>query len=352
MTDPNLHPKINSIYDFTEKGKAELIAELQKWFRPRKFKIGPIDSTDNVGLPWGVQSIDPSTGNEDEGLVLTSTGDGGSIWSPLKSGFASYRECVLSRDTLEFYWPMDEASGNLVDLVQGIELAPVTDIGFPTYDNPGPFSSGAVGFGGTYGFTGSQDRFTVGGLGGSPTLKDVLSGTSAWTMEGWVYTTSVNAATDNRIIDFSDAGGDGILVSAGFSGDPYVSITRGSDGAGDSVSTVYGLNTWTHWRITYDGSTLEVYINGVLSDTGASTASMSTLGTNFAVGNNDGPPTFFWAPQVGRVSDLAIYSSRITGFCPTVTSSGPATAAEADQVLTGDGSGNTSWAYPTIEVEF
>ena len=80
-------------------------------------------------------------------------------------------------------------------------------------------------------------------------------------------------------------------------------IADGTNRAYVNTTTALSLNTWTHVACTYDGSSLKIYINGVLNNTAAATLSIGYAGT-FNVGGWSGANY----PFNGRLNDVRIYS--------------------------------------------
>lgn len=267
------------------------------------------------------------------------------------SGFSTYRNCVLSNANLVYYWPGDEASGDLTDIVGGQVMTAHSFGGYPTYGNPGPFTdTTSVHLQGASGPVPSDSPWftTPGGA-----LSSVVGTTNHYSMECWIYPTAYASVSQSSIlycVPFGASTGVGVALSpAGILssfrswGTGFLTVT--------GVSTV-ALNAWTHWRVTFDGSVLKLYLNGILDATSAvDTHAVGTMGTYLTWGNHSESTTFFWTPFNGNMSDLAIYNTDVNTFCPTITPTGPGSgSADAGTVSTADGLGGTSWEFPTVKV--
>jgi hypothetical protein len=269
------------------------------------------------------------------------------------SGFPSYRNCVLANPALYAYYPMDETSGDLADLAGGTDAARITDLSSITYGLDGPFDTDhpdwtAILFTGNFGPSGPEDRFRRPVSGSDGTM---FAGTNPWTIDGWVYPTSITSTVDKYVFSFAGGGGGTGLY---LDGSPSVTLKAFRGGVTVEDPATLTLNTWTHVRVSYDGATLRLYRNGVEVDTAADAASWSTpSSSNWTIGNTDTAITSGNArPFNGRISDVAVFDDALTDFCDTVTSGGPGSeGAQAGTVLTADGAGGTEWEYPTVNVD-
>jgi hypothetical protein len=94
--------------------------------------------------------------------------------------FTTYRDCVVADPTTLNFWPCDDASGNLTDLVGGQNMVVTASGGFPTYGNPGPFAALPLQTSVANNNVAGQARFSA----------PSLPGTSApFTLQGWLYQT-------------------------------------------------------------------------------------------------------------------------------------------------------------------
>ena len=72
-------------------------------------------------------------------------------------------------------------------------------------------------------------------------------------------------------------------------------------------TTPVDLNTWVYQAVTYDGTTVKLYLNGALIDQG--NRSFRTLQSEAAVGRQIGVPVFF----NGSVAQVSLYDGALTG---------------------------------------
>lgn len=290
--------------DYDSLGK--LKAWLEPWFHGRflsRGDIGPIDSTENVGLPWGVQSVEPDGGFEPARYVLAADGAGGSTWAENTIG-AAFQALVLAEPTLWAYWPLTEASGNALD--EGPSGYDLTAEGSGIEQGvAGPFPPQTA-----YDFhnTAAVSR-TINGA----DANTLLGNLSAFTFECIAYMPSIADANDALIlIDIVGIGDFGLYVTSAL-GTNGASFIRGvvNTGAVGFPATFYDLpaTRWTHLAGTYDGSNMRLYADGDLITTKANTANLGTLAstTKIWIGRIGSSPEYTKA----RISNVAIYSSAL-----------------------------------------
>lgn len=177
------------------------------------------------------------------------------------------------------YWRLNESSGNVADSIGALTG---TASGGLTYGLSGPMSDGdtAVAFGGSGKITfGDNYDFT---------------GTSSFSVGVWFYITSVPATQYSRLVSKEDGAGAtrqgwDILVrpqSDGSPGPGYVSFERFQDGSGSAVHTLapVTLSQWNFVVVTYDGTSMKIYLNGVLQNSAASSLSIVDNAKNFTLG--------------------------------------------------------------------
>ena len=75
--------------------------------------------------------------------------------------------------------------------------------------------------------------------------------------------------------------------------------------------TTYPLNTWHHAVATYDGTTVKLYVNGVLQAQSVLPGTLTTnTGDTFGIG--DGRGNASWYPFVGLIDDVRIYDHALS----------------------------------------
>ena len=171
--------------------------------------------------------------------------------------------------------------------------------------NPGTLMNGtAWTTSGRYGsglvFDGDDDKVEVAGA-------SALDLTTAFTFEGWVYPTTSNLTWN--ILQRNGTGG--IAYSLQLTNNtrkPYVYFTT-SAGTYSLVSdTGAPSDAWTHVAVTWDGTTVRFYQNGVLSDEREATGTIIATTTShpLTIGHNPGQGF------AGRLDEVRIYSRALS----------------------------------------
>lgn len=158
-------------------------------------------------------------------------------------------------------------------------------------------------------FNGSTDYVDCGNA--------VPSGTSAFTISAWVQSTraSTNAGAYWYIANR------GSIFTAGFGIEFYDRSAAGTQGfevwsrgesyAGIRAPLLYRpLSEWNHVVGTYERTTLRLYINGVLGNSGAGTAASSTaLPFRIANDTRDDGTGYSWQ---GRIGPVAVWNRAVS----------------------------------------
>lgn len=172
-----------------------------------------------------------------------------------------------------------------------------------------------------------------------------LNFTNALTVEAWV-----NPSTPNTSVSFTP------IVDKGFNNgspntyllnfDPAtrkVAFVIGSGGAGNAtVATSVNpipLNTYTYVVGTYDGTTVRLYINGVLDASQAGTiSSLAPSGTGLAIGRSAG----FFNTFYGAIDEVSLYNRTLSASeIQAIFNSG--TAGKCKPTATVSPSGQVAW---------
>ena len=165
-----------------------------------------------------------------------------------------------------------------------------------TWSTPGKF-------GGALSFDGVNDWVTVGDTA-------ALDLTTGMTLEAWVQPSSLGGWR-NVIIKERANGETYNLYAHTDSNTPAVFIVNASapgtplDAMG--TSTIQ-LNSWTHLAATYDGTSLRLYVNGVLVGTRATGGAMLTSTGVLRIGGNGIWGEFFQ----GRIDEIRVYNRALT----------------------------------------
>lgn len=137
---------------------------------------------------------------------------------------------------------------------------------------------------------------------------------TAWSVSAWVYEEARNAGDVNDPWGFQVVNATQRRNAAlgSLSGQLYLVVF---DGTANAIPTGYiiDLNKWYHTAVTYDGTKMRLYVNGILKyvyeRTMGNTASVQTGG--FGVGcNRQNTTNFnFWS---GRVDDVAVFTKTLS----------------------------------------
>lgn len=133
--------------------------------------------------------------------------------------------------------------------------------------------------------------------------------TSAITAEGWFYLTSLPGAEEGIIVQRDgefilrvDPSAEGKHLSA------FV-IIGGVAEPRASWSTVPSLNTWYHAAMTWDGTTLRLWVNGVQVASQTRSGSITSSGDRIAIGSSSfGTAGFF----PGTIDEVAVYPTALS----------------------------------------
>ena len=211
-----------------------------------------------------------------------------------------------------------------------------------TYGNSVTLSAPAIGNALT--FNGSSNYVTV-----PSTINTAITGNNI-TVEGWFYITATFNLTgmvtealgvDNNV-KFGITSG---LVSGAQK--IYAGFTNAGSSTTVTSATNLPLNTWTHIAATYDGSSLNVYVNGTLSGTVANSSGLpsgadawyfgkAVSGSNLFPGNMD---------EI-RIWNVARSQSDINTYKNTTIANGSAGLVgyykldETSGITAGDATGN------------
>ncbi len=135
--------------------------------------------------------------------------------------------------------------------------------------------------------------------------------TTGMTLEAWVNPT---AAPAWGAVVAKETTGDqnyGVFATAG-AGRPAGAIISGSSIFTAAGTTAVPLNTWTHLAVTYDGTNLRYYQNGVLVKTTAHTGAINTSTGVLHIGGDSSLDMFKGLIDEVRVYNTALNAAQIT----------------------------------------
>lgn len=126
-----------------------------------------------------------------------------------------------------------------------------------------------------------------------------------FTVEAWAYYESTSGG-----YLISNEGWDGTNGAQGFSvrtSGTKIELATGSNGIWPSLTstTNIALNTWIHIAITYSGTEIKMYVNGVLDATGPVAAPMVASNQSLCIGEGS-----MWKDRrfTGKMSDLRLWN--------------------------------------------
>jgi PKD repeat protein len=136
----------------------------------------------------------------------------------------------------------------------------------------------------------------------SVTIPDAasLDLTTGMTLEAWVYPTALSTITDiiyKDTLKYYLAGSVGAGTAPSFGGDFAPSALNGTN--------VLALNTWSHLAGTYDGTTMRLYVNGVLVSSLAQSGPIGTSLGSLMIGGN---PLSAGKNFTGKIDEVRIYN--------------------------------------------
>lgn len=132
------------------------------------------------------------------------------------------------------------------------------------------------------------------------------SGNGAWSVSAWIYPTS---ASQRGIFSWgTNAGNQGIDIT--LSSTSHVAIDNISSNLLVTTNTV-SLNTWTHVVVTYDGTTMKVYFNGVVDPTTATPSALNIV-LSGATGEKVGANITGIINFIGTVDELRPYNTALS----------------------------------------
>jgi len=164
----------------------------------------------------------------------------------------------------------------------------------PTWTTSGKFGSALS-------FDGIDDRVII-------PDSNSLDLTSAITLEAWVYPSTTLSGRETILL--KEQPGDLVyaLYANGSKSHPYGYVYIGAEQAVQG-KTKLSLNTWSHLALTYDGSTLKLYVNGQLANSRSQTGLLATSSGVLSVGSNG-----VWSSEnfLGRMDEIRIYNRALT----------------------------------------
>ena len=219
-------------------------------------------------------------------------------------------------------YAFDEGSGTIVSDTSG--NANTGTLANPTWTTAGKYGSALV-------FNGSNAAVAIPD---APTLR--LS--TGMTLEAWVN-------RSNATVGWSDViykGNDNYYLEGTSTdgGAPAGGGTFGGTGANVAAGSALPLNTWSHLAITYDGSSLTLYVNGILVASAGQSGAILASSNPLQIGGDSIYGQYF----EGLIDEVRVYNRALSqseiqsdmntpiGFNPTPPANLTATPVGANEV--------------------
>lgn len=162
-------------------------------------------------------------------------------------------------------------------------------------------SWGAGNTGGALSFDGVNDLVTI-------EDSNLLDLTNGMTLEAWVRPSSVGAAWRTVLLKERPDGLSYGLYSDNAGSRPSAWLRVGADDRFVDGTAAVPANTWTHLAVTYDATTIRLYVNGVQVATAPSAGSMTVSGNPLRIGGN-----LIWGEYFsGLIDDVRVYNRTLS----------------------------------------
>jgi hypothetical protein len=132
------------------------------------------------------------------------------------------------------------------------------------------------------------------------------------TLSAWVNPSALGSGVWRNIIIKERPGGEvyNLYANADINS-PSIYIVRNSapnSPVGLDGTTQIPLNLWTHLAATYDGTTLRLYVNGVLVNSRSASGPLIVSTGTLRIGGNSAWGEFFQ----GRIDEVRVYNRALT----------------------------------------
>jgi len=132
---------------------------------------------------------------------------------------------------------------------------------------------------------------------------------AAFTIQAWIYPTQFRANYYEGSVISKESSNGGYALNVG--GDGQARIVIGANNWYEAVvpAKTISLNKWTHIAGVYDGSTVKIYINGVLKATTSTTGALKINSTPLYIGAS---PEFSSREFIGGIDEVSIWNKALT----------------------------------------
>ena len=128
------------------------------------------------------------------------------------------------------------------------------------------------------------------------------------TLEFWAYLNSGASSWQNIISYGSSGAGQCFGINRGNSDTSNIAFTGYSSGDWDTGTSVASyLDTWTHFSVSYDSGTVEIFLNG--TSIGTASRTLNTGGSTFVVGGSEHSGNN--ERVSGMIQDVRVYNKKI-----------------------------------------
>jgi hypothetical protein len=135
----------------------------------------------------------------------------------------------------------------------------------------------------------------------------VLDLTSAFTIEAWIYASTVSGWRTVMLKEAPNSLAYGLYSGNGSSRPAGWAQAAGRDYFVNATANLVA-NTWTHVATTYDGTTLRMFINGTQVSTAAGPAALAVSTGALRIGGNAVWGEYF----SGRIDEVRVYNRALT----------------------------------------
>lgn len=155
----------------------------------------------------------------------------------------------------------------------------------------------------------------------SRTYDSALNPTAAFTYTGWVKLTSIPSGTNFPVVGMFDGDGNSFMT-IGDGGKVVVLAKVGGVQLSKTGATTLSTGTWYFVSAVYNGSTLEVFLNGTTDGSAIAVGAVSTTSIPFNIGAaNSGAAGL----MNGQIDDVRFWSRALTSTEISNLYSGPCT---------------------------
>jgi hypothetical protein len=207
---------------------------------------------------------------------------------------------VIASDGPAGYWKLDESAGT--NAADSAGSANGTYTGGPSLNQPSGLRNAgtAVSFDGSNNYVAGTDVHDFAGT--SPFSAEVWFNRGTGNLTSWRRLLS-----KERYVSPTDKGGWSLQINASTDASPQaVGFYRWNGASSQSLvnsTTATVAGTWYHVAATYDGTTMRLYVNGVLENSLASSLSVENHTQQFALGKLSNGASYY----SGLMDEAAVY---------------------------------------------